>query len=109
MIDLVLRKESPQLVCAFSEQEAGAFARRLLAAAKAGAVLITVPNHGWKRAFTVEEACAFGVELCTAIHEHRAMEQEARRAAGYSPRAEETEVQRDAKGDIVAMSKRLRY
>lgn len=68
-----------------------------------------VPAHAWKRAFSVEEACAFGAELCEAIREHRAMEQEARRAAGYSPRAEETELQRDAKGDIVGMSKRLRY
>lgn len=114
MIDLVLRKEAPQLVCAFSEQEASGFAQRLLAATKAavpsdGEVLVLVPAHAYKRAFSVEEACAFGAELCAAIDEHRAMESEARRAAGFSPRGEETEVRHGDDGAIIGMSKRLRY
>jgi hypothetical protein len=108
-ISLLLREDPPQ-TCELSSEEAISTAVRLLAVAKEAApsdeIVATVAECGWRRTFSVEEACAFGEELCNAIREQ---EQEARRAAGYSPISEAVEVRRDGKGEIVGMRKQFQY
>jgi hypothetical protein len=72
-------------------------------------VHLSVESLGWAAQMTAAEAKHTAREIERLAVEMEQYEEELRRAAGYSPASEEITVVHNPQGEIVGMTKRLRY